>query len=59
MRLAELESLIDVNQIDFYALGIALKEIKNEHLYLQYFSSFERYLVEHWDIKRAQAYGCN
>ena len=34
-RLAELESLIEVNQIDFYALGQALKAIKDERLYRQ------------------------
>lgn len=56
-RLAELESLIEVNQIDFYALGQALKAIKDERLYRQqHFNSFDCYVKERWDMKRAHAY---
>ena len=44
-QLAELETLIQINQVDFYALGEALQEIKDERLYLEeHFDSFECYL---------------
>lgn len=56
-QLANLESVIKLNQIDFYALGHALKTIRDERLYRQqYFNSFDRYVKERWDMTRAQAY---
>jgi len=56
IRLTELESLIEVNQVDFYALGKALKEINEHRLYQQSFKSFEDYVKQRWDMRRAQAY---
>ena len=56
-KLANLESVIEINQIDFYALGQALKAIRDERLYRQqHFNSFDGYVKERWDMKRAQAY---
>lgn len=56
-QLANLESVIEINQIDFYALGQALKAIRDERLYRQqYFNSFDLYVKERWDMNRAQAY---
>ena len=56
-QLASLESVIEFNQIDFYALGQALKVIRDERLYRQdYFTSFDCYVKERWDMNRAHAY---
>jgi len=56
-QLENLESVIEINQIDFYALGQALKVIKDERLYRQhYFNSFDCYVKERWDMNRAHAY---
>ena len=55
-RLIELESILSANEVDFYALGKALMEIKDHRLFIPNFKSFEVYVKEKWDISRAQAY---
>ena len=56
-RLTELELIIEVNQPDFYALGKALKEIRDSRLYLTLtFDTFEDYTKNRWDMRRAHSY---
>jgi hypothetical protein len=55
-RLVELEHIINANLSAFYAVGRALREIKNSHLYkLQGFSRFEDYCAERWDMHYSHA----
>jgi len=55
-RFAELEHIINSNLMAFYAVGGALREIKNSRLYkLIGYSRFEDYCVERWDIHYAHA----
>ncbi len=56
-QLARLESLISSNQEQFYEIGRALKEIRDNRLYkLALFDTFEAYTRARWDISRAHAY---
>ena len=56
-RLTHLENIIAGNQSRFYAIGKALKEIRDSRLYiLTLFETFEAYARARWDIGRSQAY---
>lgn len=56
-RLTQLESVIETNQRNFYQIGKALKQIRNERLFRDLlFDRFEAYVKERWDMARAQAY---
>ncbi len=56
-RLKQLENLIARNQVHFYKIGNALKEIRDHRLYKQaLFKTFEAYTRARWDVGRAQAY---
>jgi len=55
-RLVELETLITTNQPDFYVVGTSLSEIQAHLLFKIKSSSFEEYLENQWDMKRAHAY---
>jgi len=55
-QLRALESIIKVNQPDFYAVGKALKEIRDSALYRARCNTFERYVQTQWDMSRSRAY---
>lgn len=56
-RLTLLENIIARNQLRFYEIGKALKEIRDSRLYkLTLFETFEAYTRARWDIGRSQAY---
>lgn len=55
-RLVELETLITINQPDFYVVGTALSEIREHLLYQIKQSSFEEYIENQWDMSKAHAY---
>lgn len=56
-RLAHLEAVIAARHRDFFELGRALNEIKQDCLYrLALYESFEAYLKARWDMGRSQAY---
>ena len=55
-RLVELETLITTNQPDFYVVGTSLSEIQAHLLFKTKSSSFEEYVENQWDMKRAHAY---
>jgi len=55
--LEALETVINVNQPDFYAVGKALGQIKHHRLYrFRQFTRFETYLQQRWDMGRCYAY---
>jgi hypothetical protein len=56
-RLAQLEAVIQRYRKDFYAVGQALKEIRDAHYYRKLsFTTFERYVNVRWDMGKSQAY---
>jgi hypothetical protein len=56
-RLIQLEDIIEANQHRFYQTGNALKQIRDEQLFLDLlFDSFEAYVKDRWDMARSQAY---
>ena len=56
-RLAQLESVIKKYRQDFYAVGKALREIRDgRHYHKLTFNSFESYLRLRWDMGRSNAY---
>jgi hypothetical protein len=56
-RLAKLESVIKKYRQDFYAVGKALREIRNgRHYHKLTFNSFESYVRLRWDMGRSTAY---
>ena len=56
-RLAQLEAVIKTYRQDFYAVGKALKEIRDaRHYHKLSFKSFESYLRIRWDMGRSHAY---
>lgn len=56
-RLTQLEGVIDANQRNFYQIGKALKQIRNERLFKDLlFDRFETYVKQRWDMSRSQAY---
>lgn len=56
-RLAHLEAIIAARHRDFFELGRALSEIKQDRLYrLALYESFEAYVKARWDMGRSQAY---
>jgi hypothetical protein len=56
-RLARLEAVIEKYRRDFYAVGKALKEIRDGRHYQKLsFTTFERYVNVRWDISKSQAY---
>lgn len=56
-RLIHLENMIARSQEQFYKMGRALKEIRDNRLYkLALFETFEAYVKARWDMGRAQAY---
>jgi hypothetical protein len=56
-RLWQLESVIKKYRQDFYAVGKALGEIRDDrHYHKLSFNSFESYLTHRWDIGRSHAY---
>ncbi len=56
-RLFHLESVIKKYRQDFYAVGKALKEIKDgRHYHKLSFKSFESYVRVRWDMRRSHAY---
>lgn len=55
-RLHDLETLITLNQPDFYAVGKALIEIRDNGLYQLKFNTFEGYTQQLWDMSRPHAY---
>jgi len=55
-RLAKLENIIKTNLAAFYAVGCALREIRDKRLYkLKGFSEFDDYCRNTWDMQRAHA----
>ena len=56
-RLAHLEAVIHKYRQDFYAVGKALKEIRDARHYQKLsFTTFERYVNVRWDLSKSQAY---
>lgn len=56
-RLAHLEAVIKKYRRDFYAVGKALKEIRdNRHYHSLSFKNFESYVRVRWDMGRSHAY---
>ena len=56
-RLAKLENIIETNQRKFYQIGRALKQIRDDRLFLDLlFDRFETYVKDRWDMARSQAY---
>ena len=56
-RFSHLESVIKKYRQDFYAVGKALKEIRDGRHYLKLsIKSFDRYVQIRWDIGRSHAY---
>lgn len=56
-RLVRLETVIDTNQRNFYQIGGALKQIRDERLFRTLlYDRFETYVKERWDMARSQAY---
>ncbi len=56
-RLAQLESVIKKYRQDFYAVGKALREIRDgRHYHKLTFKSFESYVRIRWDMGRSHAY---
>ncbi len=56
-RLLNLEQVINENLGAFYAVGCALREIKDAHLYrLQGFDNFDDYCKQRWDMGRVYAH---
>ena len=56
-RLGQLEAVIHRYRKDFYAVGKALKEIRDAHYYRKlFFTTFERYVNVRWDMGKSQAY---
>lgn len=56
-RLIELESVIETYQRNFYAVGKALKEIRDSRLYKTLgFKMFEDYTKKRWDLSKSHAY---
>lgn len=55
--LADLEAIIESNRTQFYRIGRALKQIRDEQLYRQLlFDTFEAYVKDRWDMARSHAY---
>ena len=56
-RLTTLEKVIYKNRRSFYAIGKALKEIRDDRLYrFLLFKTFEAYTRARWEIGKSQAY---
>ena len=56
-RLENLESVIKNYRQDFYAVGKALKEIREDRFYHKLsFKTFEEYVKVRWDMGRSHAY---
>ncbi len=56
-QLSELEVVIDKSRRNFYELGCALKEIRDNRLYrISLFNSFEEYAKKRWAMGKSQAY---
>lgn len=55
-RLAELEGIIEKNMKGWLAVGRALLEIRDKHLYSTTHKSFETYVKSRFDVARATAY---
>lgn len=55
-RLTKLEAIIRDNFLAFYAVGSALKEIRDSNLYRETHRSFEAYCKEVWETGRRTAY---
>lgn len=55
-RLEGFEEVIKVNFKGFVAVGNALAAIRDERLYRDRFSTFERYCKELWDVCESRAY---
>lgn len=55
--LIKLEAVIDAGQQNFYAIGRALREIRDGRLYQKAgFSLFETYTKKRWELSKSQAY---
>lgn len=54
-RLKELETIIKQDLNGFIRVGMALKEIKDSHLYRSQYTSWKDYLKTEWDLTRAYA----
>jgi rubrerythrin len=54
--LAELEAVVERGMQTFIEVGQALMAIRDQRLYRETHSSFEKYLDERWGISRAQGY---
>ncbi len=56
-RLSELESAIDKSRRNFYTLGSALREIRDNRLYrISLLNSFEEYTKKRWAMGKSHAY---
>jgi hypothetical protein len=55
-RYQQCNATIKAGLATFYAVGDALREVKESRLYREEYPSFESYCVEKWGIKRAQAH---
>lgn len=57
ISIKDLESIIESNQRNFYAVGKALKEIRDKRLYRKLgCDSFESYTKQRWDMKKSHTY---
>lgn len=55
-RLGQLEKVIESGLESFVAVGNALIEIRNSHLYRSTHGTFEEYCKQRWDMGRAHVY---
>jgi len=56
-QINRLELIIESNQRNFYSVGKALKQIRDNHFYRDLgFDSFESYVKNRWDIGKSHAY---
>ena len=55
-RLAILENTIEKGLETFLTVGNALKEIKDTHLWMRRYESFEEYCKQRWQISKPMAY---
>ncbi len=53
---AQAERTIARGLKSFLAVGLALKEIRDQRLYRQHFETFEEYFIRRWELSRPRAY---
>ena len=56
-QISRLELIIESNQRNFYSVGKALKQIRDNHFYRTLgFDSFESYVKDRWDFGKSHTY---